>query len=1107
MTYFKIFAISVVSSLLFLSVFVMVAFDSENTLRDAYSHFENKEYYEARHLLLHADSSIPLADFYLYEAYLAREELGIKKSQNYLLQAYEELKKKKSSTALEIGLNLALDAYLQKDIVALQTAIEQSASHATPQEPWVHFFQGCIAYLEGDYHQALKAWDASKSRHWLSNWMKTSFTQHLPSEKLDFNLLHSEIETGQLWGARKKLEQALATHPEQNQEDIHFLLALSYIKEGEKLPSDKRSFAYLKSLELLNLVSSNNSYFIKSKKTVLETFRKQILLEVSHQRFADIPNYTTTFEKWESSFAGKDHLEIISSDLARVFNENMMTGHIREAEALIQGLSGSLPETELKRLFILKLAKQMYQAIDKGSLQHLDEYLSIYQNIVDAQNPALSLLADLTSNKILELIESDLSEDVKPYISLWKSLEKDPSNRYSFAQQLVNKAQRFWSVDGESQKAIALMKLAKSLPYTTEQGLIQSDIERAVIKTYRQAVLQDHEHELSFIHLAVKEFNFSSPEIFNPKEINNQLADAQFLFNVGRFPVAYSKATFVLQVQPNNQIARRIAALTAYQEGLYEETLAHIKLLTTMDAPLNEALAVSKILTNELQEGLALLQEISEKSPLSYETLLRLGFGHLILSQPDYSLAWLNKISESNTEPLIGFYIAAFQKQEWQKVVDIYGKLPNDYNQIAAIKGIAIQAFLALNQMEKAQDLFAHFLLTSSLSAQCEEGSKAFMLLQKHLGFFNGNEFAARYFLHVKNDRVNALKHFKEVKNASTDLLLERAQLAFSLNDCSSAIQDLQKSIKNSDIVTREKALKLLGNIYLQLGFYPDSVRYFNELFALNPLQNPSIHQSYSQALMAIGRSDLASHHFHLLGMHLPEPINAPHELGLALNVQAISASKRLKALELQLKQYPESISLQILLAKEQIAQSEKADSASEELLLAYKTLEDLNKSYSYIPESWFLQGQVLAKLHFNDSAARAYVKSVGLNPHYAESYKQLALVNIAQNDFISAAYNFKRTLQIAPQDIETWNSLAHLYESQHQLTDAVQAWTEASKLNPENPTYFMKIAKLNLELHQPQEAVTAIERALSLSPQEHTYWKILQQALQHSSSDKIGKQ
>lgn len=1096
MTYFKIFAISVCSSLLFLSIFVMVAFDSENTLSKAYEHFANKEYYESRYLLINEDNSIPVADFYLYEAYLAREELGIRKSQGYLLQAIQELSTKKSSTALEITLNLALDAYLQKDANALQIAIEQSRQYAAQEEPWVHFFTGFQAYLNKDYPLALKSWEAGKTRIWLSNWMKTSFESHLSQQQSDLHYLHSEIETGQLWAARKKLEQYLLTLPEYR-DDIHFFLALSYIKEGNKLAYDKRSFVYQKSIELFHQVPANNAYYVQEKQTILNTFKEQILQEISHNQFLDISLYISALEKWQAS----EQLEALSIDLARMFNEKVMTGNNAEATTLLGGLSESMSEGELKRLFTMKLAKQMYYAINKGSLRHLDEYWTLYQNYLSTQNQAFPILADATASKILELIENDDSnfEKTNPYIHLWKSLEKDPYNRYFLAQQLVNKAQRFWSVNGEPQKAIALIKIAELLPFATENDLIHADIERAIIKTYRQAVLQDHVNEFSFIQIAVNEFNLSDAEILDRKETANQLADAQYLFHTKSYSIAEAKARWVLKTDPDNQIARKIAALTAYEAGRYGEVIEHIKHLKTVDASINEALAISKILTGDALEGHVLLQTLSEKQPLSNEAVLRIGFGYLISGRSDNGMLWLNKIPITNDEILTGYCIAAFQKHEWEKVISLYKQLPSPYTQIPAIQGIAIQAFIAQNQIEQANEIFTQLFLNSSYYDIQTEGSKAFILLQNHLSYFDTNDFAARYFLHIKKDPASALKKFRQIKNSTPELLLERAELAYSLKNYSESIQDLQKSLQSSKGPIHEKALMLLGSIYMQLGFYPDSVHQFQELFTLNPQQNPSIHQSYCQALMAIGRFDQASQHFTLMGMIPLSPLIAPQELGITLD-PSTPAHQRLKMLELQLTLYPESISLQMLLAKELMLRAENSHS-HEELLLAYETLETLNEKHPYIPEAWFLQGQVLGRLHFNQSAANSFAKSISLSPNYAEAYKQLAIINSAENDFLAATYNLKQTLQITPHDVEAWKSLAYLEETQHQLAEAIRAWSQVAKLDPENPSYFIKIAKLNLALQNPQEAVTAIEQALSLSPNDTACWKILQQALQHPST------
>lgn len=1023
MTYFKIFAISVCSSLLFLSLFVMMAFDSENTLSQAYEHYSNKEYYEARRLLTSGENPIPLADFYLYEAYLAREELGLKKSQGYLLQATEELTHKKSSTALEIALNLALDAYLQKNADALQTAIEQSQRNASPDEPWIHFFTGCHAYLERNYARAFKSLEASKSRVWLSNWMKTSFEKFLSKEQIELISLHSEIEAGQ-GIARKKLEYCLLTFPEKHHDDIRCLLALSYIQEGNQRSFDKRKASDQKAIELLNSIPLNNFFFVQEKQHIFDTFKRLVFKEINQHHFIDLSLYLTALETWQAS----EQLESMSVDIAKIFNEEVMTGNSEEAAILLQGLSGNLPESRFKSIFTMKLTKHFYNNIAKGNLRHINEFWTLYRNFLSDDNHTLPLLADITASKILELLENDNSDFDKtiPFINLWKSLEKNSLNRYALAQQLVHQAQRFWSVNGEAQKAISLLKIAEFLPFATEQKLIHCDIESAIAKTYRQAVLRDHIQEFSFFNLAVQEFNLSNSEILDPMESANQLADAEYLFSMEQYSLAATKTKWVLQVDPNNQNARKIAAQIAYAEGRYHDLVEHIKFLKTIDSSLNEALTVSKLLANARLNSTN-SEALAEREFLSQESKLRLAFEFLFLSQPDNSLFWLNQVYDLNDEILTGFCIAAFQKQEWEKVISLYNKMSSHNNLNPALHGIAIQALIAQNQKEKANEIFTKFFaLNSPYHIYDDKGSQPFILLQNHLSYFDANDFAARYYLHVRNDPENALQKFLKITNCSPELLLERANLAYSLKLYSESIQDLQKSLLNAHGPIREQALTLLGRIHLQLGFYPDSVHYFEELFKVNPVQNPSVHQSFCQALIAIGRSDLATSHFNLLGNTAPHPFVSPQELPFDLDSHT-PAHKRLKILEIQMTQYPNNVSLQMMLVKELLLRSEKSEHSSEELLLAFETIETLLEEHPGLPEMWFLQGQILARLHLNDAAKKSFSKSIALCPNYAEAFKKLALINIDEDDLFTASYNLKQTLQIAPYDLEAWNSLTQI--------------------------------------------------------------------------------
>ncbi|KIC75565.1 hypothetical protein DB42_AA00530 [Neochlamydia sp. EPS4] len=1071
MSYFKIFTLSFCFSLLFIALFIGFAFDSRSTLDQTYEYFASQQYDEARRHLLHGDHPISLADFYLYEGYITREKLGAEKSQPYFLEALQHPANKRSNTAFELSLNLALNAFLQKDPETLHQALDQCLLYTNADHPWFLFFKGNYFYLLKDYPQALTHWQASQSRPWLSKWMEASFQHHLPEDKVRLNCLYAQIELGQLEEARQALKEMLFTSPAATKHDANLLLALSYRKEAETLLPPARPFAFQKAADYLQLLPEENVYYIQEKSSLAHSFKEQLLQEIEGSTFINLPLYLQTLERMQAS----TQLEEISKRFAQRFTEMTLTGNIEEASHFIQGIADHLHEGNFNQLLASQLTASMQEAIIKGRLHYWKEGWILSQKLLSSDSSCLPTLINALTSKILGLLEDDseIFKEIYSYLGLWQALEKRAFQRYTLARQLLQKAECLWSLKNEPQKAIDLIKLATSLPFEEELKEFQQDIERAVIKIYRQAVLQDNIHQFAFIQQAVQQFNFNSLPVLEAAEIANQIADAQYLYKKKQFTLAADKALGVLKVTPCNQAARRIAALAAYQEGKYFEVVEHAKHLNSLDFSILEPLAISMLITGE-KESASFLRFLSDHQPLSDDNKLRLGLGYLLVSQPEPSISWLTQIQRAKNdgfhdEVLLGFYIAAFQKQDWPQVINLYSQLTPSRQQIPAVQGMIIQSYLAQDQREQAEELFATFLKHSSFDFLEERGSTAYNILKKHLYSFNAYDFAARYFLYVKKDLAQALSYFREVKNPLPDLLLERAQLAYTLKNYPESIKDLHEALQNAQGSPREKALLLLGQIYFEIGLYPDSVSCFKELFALNCRQDLSVHRLYGQALTLLGRPDLASMHFrqfeidHLALSSLPQNFDIDLKENKSLN-------KRQQLLEHQLQLYPQSISLQLLSAKELVFcfnySADSCDDRSEKLLLAHEILKKINEKHSYLPEAWYLQGQVLTHLKLNRSAKQAFSKAIDLNPYYVEAYKQLAIINKTEKDFGSALYHLRQVLQIAPHDEEAWRWLACIEEEQNHFSDAIQAWSKALKLHPLHPLYLLKLAHLSFNLH-----------------------------------------
>lgn len=1081
MSYFRIFAISVFASLLFLSIFVMVAFDSENNLKQAYTYFSQKRYYEARQHLLNEDHSIPLADFYLYEAYLAREELGIKKSQGYLEKAKKELLIKKSSTAFEIILNSALDAFLLKDKAALKIAIEEGLKYTSKTNPWIQFFLGNQAYLDNNFSLALEAWHASESRQWLSPWMRKSFENHFSSEQQKLNELHAQIETDTFYTAREKLKKIENTYSETYRSNIQYLLALSYLKEAVCLPAHEQVAAFQKANEYLSQIPSNDPFYRLHQSTIYHAFKAQAVRELQTKRYKDLVFLTNFLEKQQALHAVTELSEVISC----LFTEKIITGNLLEATSLITQLGDILPEGKLKQLLSDRFLNHMMQAIEKGHIRHLPDYWNLSKSFLVATPSSVSPLRKVLQNKIFHILENDHPELAltKTYLSLWFSIESSSLQHYILAQELIEKAYHQWSHESNYQKALCLLKIAKSFSSDTHAALIHETLEKTMVKVYQSAALKDNIQEIPYIQEAIQIFKLSDLAALNQQETSYHFEDALYLFRIGDYKQALKKVAWVLHSYPHHLPARRIAALSAYQEGFYKEVLEHIAYLQELDHALQEAYILSKALINDEDPIFTNFDTLSE------DTKLRLAYGYLTLSKTEKGLFWLRQLDPSYAEVGLGDCIAAFQMQQWDHAWNIYNQLPHPYKQIPALQGMLIQASIAQGKREDAESLFSmmNFETPVAHSIDC---SQAFNILYRTLSTFDAEDFAGRYFLYVKNDPENALKHFQSIKNPNKNQLLERADLAISLQHYALAVSDLSQYLRLCLHAEREPALLSLGHLCFLQGYYHDSVRYYQEVFTLNEKQSSEVQECFSLALAQIGRTDLATKYTSWI--HTPPPLKED-----SFNFEPdLSKAERLHCIRSRLKDYPESLSLNILLSKVLI--DESFSISFEDLFEAYAILTSLNRQYPLFPDVWYLQGQVLTKLHAPQAAKVAFTQSVLLNNAFIDAYKNLVELNTEEGDIIAASYNLKQILKFNPSDWEAWESLAVLYETHGLLHEALDTWRQLVQIHPYPLQYYKKMAETHLILHHTQEALQAIEQALAIQPSDGPSWNILHQTLQY---------
>ena len=1001
----------------------MVAFDSENTLKMAYEHYENGDYYQSRQLLVNEDNSIPLADFYLYESYLAREELGIKKSQKYLYQALDQLASKNSSTAYEISLNLAFDAYLQKDLTALSHALIQSRHYTKSEDPWLYFFQGLLAYLKENYSDALTFWKLSGTKQWLSPWMRTSFQKHFSEEEMCLKFLHAEIESGEVLETRKKLQDLLNKYRCTYQDDIRYLIGLSILKEAHHYPLTQRSPFFEKAWEYLRDIPNNNSFVLKEKTRVAKFFEKQVLQEVVQQNFSTLPICAAALEKWQSV----DELQSFCQEIAQFFKALILTDHLAEASLAINEFEKSLPEGLIKEQIALNMHQQMHQILSMENIELLDAYWELSKDFLVSQNISFPIFSQAILNKLFETIEQEDKSftNSQAYLSFLQTYENDPHRRYDLAKQMIQKAISFWLEKRQSLKAIELIKLAKQLPDISEHGLLQDDIEQAVVYIHRNIHLEDLVEDFSNLQLAIAQLHLFHLNLFEEQDISNQLADAQYQFHQGHLSLASKKIEWVLKNNPEDYIARKIAALIAFEEGRYAEIQQHQKYLNPSDKDLKDLFAF-----------LASFNSPSFSPEPSENVKLKLAQTFLIRSQPEKALFWLDKLVTKDDEALLGYYVAAFQNKAWEKVLDLYCQLDFRHAHKSVLQAMCIQACIAKNQLEKADLLFNQLIS----NRHGDDETKIHSSLEKHLQHFNVDAFAAHYFLHIKKDPQDALKALKNSSSLPKELLLQRAELAFQSKDYYSSILDLRAYLQFEDSASREKALNLMAQNYFVLGHYEDCIIYYKKLMELTP-QNRYLEKTYEQALTAVGcRSSILA---------LATPTIAPFE------------SKRRSGHVANTQDLTESITLKLLEVKQWVSQGLLQHPYSEKFLSAYAILKNMTEQYPYFSEGWFLKGQILSGMQFHEAAKVSYAKAIETCPSHIEAYKNLASLYLLENDFYNASFYLKRSLELSPHDKALWVRLGKAYESLNQFEEALTAWHQALLLDPHSNEFYIKIAHL----------------------------------------------
>ena len=117
------------------------------------------------------------------------------------------------------------------------------------------------------------------------------------------------------------------------------------------------------------------------------------------------------------------------------------------------------------------------------------------------------------------------------------------------------------------------------------------------------------------------------------------------------------------------------------------------------------------------------------------------------------------------------------------------------------------------------------------------------------------------------------------------------------------------------------------------------------------------------------------------------------------------------------------------------------------------------------------------------DEAIKYYLKSIELNPNYADSYINLGSIMQERGQLDEAIKNYEKALQLRPQDATANYNLGSVFQKIGQLEKALNYYDKALKINPNLFVAYNNLGSALQEKGQLDEALACYQRALKINP------------------------
>ncbi len=832
LTYLKAALFTIAALVCILIGYILISFNSDYEANLAFEAFSKGEYDKAEEIAQNLKSHLSDEQVQLDLAYIARAKQNLELSNKHLKEAETAASRHHNAMiGLEIALNQAYNGYLTHNQQDMKTAIEQATAIAGPQNEWVQFFAGSLS----NYSKLIP----------LSPWMKRSFDVSFTPFWNKIARAKQEIDAGNTLKARQQLEQMSQNAHGIEAQDLELALGLSYLKEAEQTspaaatPYFKLAFGYFGRVPL------QDERYAQERSLIIKAVSKQFEARLEQDNYKDLSFYVQALE----SLKAAGEIEQLHRQLVQKLGGELKANNWQAVQEIALALNSLILDPEKRQAIAKLFGDQLELTLDNANFSDIQNGVEVARlfSVNLSQN-----LHQASVKNILELLpidNSDLSLTL-PQIDIWLRSEQDPKKRYAFALELLAVASILWENDKESEKALSLSLAAASIPALTDQKAFQIKVEETIRHVYQTALQKNDLVLLRSIQKALRQLNLTHLILQEQNDLTRQQDQAERFYNEKEYEKAGQKAAWILQEEPTNQQALRIAGLADYQLTLYSQALPLLRKVKNPDRAVQVALAVSETLAGDVSKSL--------NENLDGDAYLKLGFGLLLQQKPKESLVWFKKVPQPNPEATVGVLCAYYMLENWNGVVETFTLLHPPYSSLVSLQSQTYDALVHLGQFSEAEQL-AHSVLKGDVPLENSAFPLVFQVYKKNRLDYLSSNFLRGVSLKYANDYSGALASFvKSIQQLQPFLLLEMGDAYSHLGQPLEARLALLKGIKqlqSPDYLV--KALPLLVEIEQSLGLDIEAWQHAAHYFKLFP-HEMSGRARYAELLMRLGLYDLS---------------------------------------------------------------------------------------------------------------------------------------------------------------------------------------------------------------------------------------------------------